>query len=77
MSFAVTDEQGDFEYASTSPNGLFAKRAHLATPWFHRMVADLIRFQKEARALLASDGEGPSLGQFLEEHTTRARSWTG
>ena len=41
MSFAVTDEAGDFEYASTSPNGLFAKRAHLATPWFHRMVADL------------------------------------
>jgi predicted NAD/FAD-binding protein len=67
MSFAVTDEQGDFEYASTSPNGLFAKRAHLATPWFHRMVADLLRFQKEARALLASDREGPSLGHFLEE----------
>ena len=67
MSFAVTDEQGDFEYASTSPNGLFAKRAHLATPWFHRMVADLLRFQREARALLASDGEGPSLGHFLEE----------
>ena len=67
MSFAVTDEAGDFEYASTSPNGLFAKRAHLATPWFHRMVADLLRFQREARALLASDGDGPSLGHFLEE----------
>ena len=67
MSFAVTDEAGDFEYASTSPNGLFAKRAHLATPWFHRMVADLLRFQREARALLATDGDGPSLGHFLEE----------
>ena len=67
MSFAVTDEAGDFEYASTSPNGLFAKRAHLATPWFHRMVADLLRFQREARALLQSDGDGPSLGHFLEE----------
>ena len=52
MSFAVSDERGDFEYASTSPNGLFAKRAHLATPWFHRMVADVLRFQREARALL-------------------------
>ena len=67
MSFAVTDEAGDFEYASTSPNGLFAKRAHLATPWFHRMVADLLRFQREARALLATEGDGPSLGRFLEE----------
>ena len=28
MSFGVSD--GDFEYASTSPNGLYAKRSHLA-----------------------------------------------
>jgi predicted NAD/FAD-binding protein len=68
MSFAVTDARGDFEYASTSPNGLFAKRAHLATPWFHRMLADVVRFQREARRLLSSDGEGPSLGHFLEQH---------
>jgi predicted NAD/FAD-binding protein len=67
MSFAVSDARGDFEYASTSPNGLFAKRAHLATPWFHRMLADLVRFQREARGLLAGGGEGPSLGHFLEE----------
>jgi uncharacterized protein len=68
MSFAVSDTRGDFEYASTSPNGLFAKRAHLATPWFHRMLADLVRFQREARALLAEGGAGPSLGHFLDEH---------
>ena len=67
MSFGVTDETGDFEYASSSPNGLFAKRAHLTTPWFHRMVADLVRFNRDGRVLLRSDGEGPSLGQFLEE----------
>ena len=67
MSFAVTDKHGDFEYASTSPNGLFAKRAHLATPWFHRMLADLVRFQREARKLLSNREHNPSLGHFLEE----------
>ena len=67
MSFAVSDEAGDFEYSSTSPNGLFAKRAHLATPWFHRMVADLVRFQREARELLHLTGPGPSLGHWLED----------
>ena len=67
MSFAVTDAHGDFEYASTSPNGLFAKRAHLATPWFHRMLADLVRFQRAARTLLSSRERNPSLGHFLEE----------
>jgi uncharacterized protein len=68
MSFAVSDTHGDFEYSSTSANGLFAKRAHLATPWFHRMLADVVRFQREARKLLSTDGAGPSLGQFLDEH---------
>ena len=29
MSFGVSDGRGDFEYNSASPNGLFAKRAHL------------------------------------------------
>jgi predicted NAD/FAD-binding protein len=66
MSFGVSDG-GDFEYNGASPNGLFAKRAHLVTPWFHRMVADLVRFNREARALLAAGGEGPSLGEWLDE----------
>src|SRR4051794_35507606 len=34
MSFGVSDERGDFEYASVSANSLYAKRAHLVTPWF-------------------------------------------
>jgi predicted NAD/FAD-binding protein len=67
MTFSVSDEQGDFEYNGASPNGLFAKRAHLVTPWFHRMVADLVRFNREARRLLASREE-PSLRGWLEEH---------
>jgi predicted NAD/FAD-binding protein len=67
MSFSVSDGRGDFEYNGASANGLFAKRAHLVTPWFHRMVADLARFNHAARRLLHCDGAGPSLGQWLEE----------
>ena len=67
MSFAVTDETGDFEYASTSANGLFANRANLTKPWFLRMLADVIRFQRAGRALLARDEQGPSLGHWVEE----------
>src|SRR3954462_13892009 len=66
MSFGVSDGR-DFEYNGASPNGLFAKRAHLLTPWFHGMVADLVRFNRDARALLAAGGEGPSLGNWLDE----------
>ncbi|MGZ4165653.1 MAG: FAD-dependent oxidoreductase, partial [Solirubrobacteraceae bacterium] len=61
MTFGVSDGRGDFEYTGASPNGLFAKRAHLLTPWFHRMVADMARFNRAARELLHRpplDGDG-------------------
>lgn len=68
MSFGVSDGHGDFEYNSASPNGLFAKRTHLATPWFHRMIADLLRFNRRARELLAGAGGDISLAAWLAEH---------
>ncbi len=74
MSFGVSDGRGDFEYNSASPNGLFAKRSHLATPWFHRMIADLARFNRLARKLLSGTGAEQetggdiSLGAWLAEN---------
>jgi len=68
MSFSVSDGVGDFEYRSGSPNGLFAKRAHLVTPWFHRMVADLARFNRAARELLDDHAPDVSLRAWLEHH---------
>ena len=62
MSFGVSD--GDFEYASTSLNGLYAKRSHALSPVFQRMVLDVPRFQRAARALLASP-EQPPLREWL------------
>lgn len=64
MSFGVSDGAG-FEYNGSSPNGLFAVRRHALTPSFQRMIVDLIRFNREARELLASE-EDPSLRQWLE-----------
>jgi uncharacterized protein len=68
MSFSVSDGLGDFEYSGGSANALFANRRHLLTPWFHRMVTDLARFNRAARELLALEdaGRGPSLGEWLE-----------
>src|ERR1700679_3405777 len=64
MSFGGGGGGGDFEYNSASPNGLFAKRAHLLTPWFHRMIADLVRFNRTARELLSSSSGDIPLGQW-------------
>ena len=65
MGFSVSSDHEDFEYAGT-PTGVYAQRANLAEPRFYRMIADLVRFNREMQALLASDAPGPSLGQYLD-----------
>src|ERR1700722_19518922 len=65
MSFSVSDGR-DFEYSSTSLAGLFANPRHLTSPRFLRMLADLRRFQREARELLSAEGDGPSVREYLE-----------
>ena len=63
MSFGVSDG-ADFEYNGASPNGIFANRRHLIQPAFQRMLADLVRFNREARELLRGDAD-PSLREWL------------
>ncbi|MDQ6846189.1 MAG: FAD-dependent oxidoreductase [Candidatus Dormibacteraeota bacterium] len=66
MSFSVSSRHDDFEYGSQSANAIFAKRSHLVRPRFYRMLADKVRFHREARHLLEQLGEGPTLGEFLD-----------
>jgi uncharacterized protein len=68
MSFSVSSEHGGFEYASTSPRGLFARPRHAVSPTFLRMIADVRRFQRDARELLLHGDESLSLGEYLERH---------
>ncbi|HLM27572.1 MAG TPA: FAD-dependent oxidoreductase [Thermoleophilaceae bacterium] len=67
MSFSVSDEHGGLEYNGASANGLFADRANLVRPRFLRMLRDLLRFNREAPALVGLNGSGPSLGAFLDD----------
>jgi len=61
--FEASDRAGGHANGA-SPNGLFATRGILFAPSFHRMIADLIRFNRGARRLLASE-EAPLLGDHL------------
>ena len=65
MSFSVSDG-GQFEYSSASLNGLFASRRHVISPAFHRMVAEVPRFQRAARQLLTGHSDRISLRDWLE-----------
>jgi predicted NAD/FAD-binding protein len=68
MSFSVADTHGTFEWSSGSVNGMFACRGHVVDPAFHRMLRDLLRFQREARDLVGLNGSGPTLGAWLERN---------
>ncbi len=68
MSFAVKNERSGLEYNATSLNGLFCQRRNLVSPRFLGMVRDILRFYREAPALLESDADGPTLGDYLVEH---------
>ena len=67
MSFSVQNVTSGLEYAGTNLNALFAQRRNLANPRFLGMVRDILRFNRDAPALLELSGPGPSLGDYLQE----------
>ncbi len=55
MSFSVSDDVSGVEWRGTSLSTLFAQRGNAVRPAFLRMLADVIRFNRTARGLLATD----------------------
>jgi len=67
MSFAVACRRSGFEYSSRGLNGFFAQRANLFRPKHYRLLAEILRFNREAPKLLADPAaEGLTLGEVLE-----------
>jgi uncharacterized protein len=72
MSFSVACDRTGLEYNGTSVNTLFAQRRNLVNPGFHRMVLDILRFNREGAAQAASMN-GATVGEFLGAHGYGAR----
>jgi len=67
MSFSVRCERTGFEYkGSPSPASLFADRRNLVRPAFWRMLRDIVRFNREAPALLSPRAADLSLDAYLQ-----------
>jgi predicted NAD/FAD-binding protein len=66
MSFSVSDARTGLEWKGTSLSTLFAQRRNLVNPAFHRMLADVVRFNRAARRV-ATAGTDPdlTLAEFL------------
>jgi len=67
MSFSVRCDRTDLEYNGSHLNGLFAQRRNLIRPSFHRMLRDILRFHREAPALLEEPNSEPTVGEYLEQ----------
>lgn len=68
MSFSVHDEASALEYNAASLDTLYCQRRNLLSWRFHGMVRDILRFYREAPALLEGNEPGPTLGGCLAEH---------
>jgi predicted NAD/FAD-binding protein len=66
MSFAVSVAGGAFEY-SGAWDGILAQRRNLLRPSFHRMIWDILRFNRAGARFLAArqDRHELTLGEFL------------
>jgi len=65
MSFSVRDDERDFEYNGHNLDTLFAQRRRLFDVSFHRLIADILRFNRRLGAVAANDDR--TLGEFLRD----------
>lgn len=70
MSFSVRCDSSGLEYGGNNLNTLFAQRRNLLRPNFHRMLHDILRFNREAVRDLESGSiaADTTLGEYLTEN---------
>jgi predicted NAD/FAD-binding protein len=68
MSFSVSSQRDGLEYNGSTLNTLFAQRSNLFRPSFYRMLADILRFNREAPAVLQSADRFVTLGDYLDRN---------
>ncbi len=57
MSFSVSDRARNIEYNGSSLNTLFAQRRNVVNPAFIRLLTEIARFNRAARALVPDAGQ--------------------
>ncbi|WP_334118670.1 NAD(P)/FAD-dependent oxidoreductase [Limnobacter sp.] len=85
MSFSVCLPELNIEWSGTNLNTVFAQRRNLLRPRFIRMLLDILRFNKEATAMVTEAGRADlfqskakmHLGDYLieEKYSAEFRDW--
>lgn len=66
MSFSVSCGRTGLEYNPRSLDALFAQRRNVVSPRFHRLLAQIVRFTRQARSFLREGDPAISLSAFLD-----------
>ena len=77
MSFSVRQDLDGIEYNGSTLRQLFVQKRNVVRPEFLRMIAQILRFNKEAVAMARSRGAAMSLGDLLETggYSTAFHDW--
>ena len=69
MSMSIRDDDSDLEWAGAlGRQGVIPTRGHLRRQAYLRMLAEIPRFHRRARALLADAADERTLGEFLRDN---------
>ncbi|MED5238043.1 MAG: FAD-dependent oxidoreductase [Pseudomonadota bacterium] len=68
MGFAVSDQRNGLEYCGDGLGGVFASKRNWVSPTHWRFVREILRFNKEATALLEDPAGDMPLGEYLTRH---------
>jgi predicted NAD/FAD-binding protein len=68
MSFSVSCPEMGFEYSSRGARGYFAQRGNLFKRSHLTLLREIVRFNREARTVLATADDTLTLGDFLRAH---------
>lgn len=66
MTFAVSIGQGEMEYSGEYLWGLFGQRRNIIRPRHWKLVADIMRFFRDAEKQIATCDDDLSIGDFLK-----------
>jgi len=69
MSFSVRCDRTGLEYNGSTIRQLFAQPRNLLRPGFHRMLFDILRFNREAVPAIENGAGALTLGEYVEAPT--------
>lgn len=65
MTFSVHAADDSIEYCGAGLNGLFAQRRNILNRSFHRMVRDILRFNRDAQSDIERGDDALTVGEYL------------